>query len=160
MRRTDLPKLVDFAASLYGRYRDGDDKAIAAALKQAGADPVTIADLIAFIPLGFSRALLDESGVTFQPNYTVMNPETNEEASLPLAGEPAFAEAYALARRWREANMNGDLFTTIVTRSAEFRAINDALNNGSKLENLVASEPVILNSNWRPAGRKPWWKLW
>ena len=92
-----------------------------------------------------------------------------------VVGEPRFATdardpaAAALAARMVENREGGEDFVSVAVWSAEFSAVNQALNAGSNPADLVAGPPAIVDrgpSGDPPPARRPvhatrpWWKPW
>ena len=111
-------------------------------------------DAMRFIPLAFGREILGGMGVVLDDSYVRMSDGKLEERVL--ADEPFYRQAQTLVTAFA-----ADVFTTVAMQSAEFQAVNEALNAGAQPDGLVASPPVI---EWnRPAdspSSRPWWKFW
>lgn len=154
-------ELVQLAVTLFQQNQDAEDEYICELLDQSGVDKTQSDDLVTFVPLGFCRALFDGSGMHLPPNYTFINPITNEQASFPLADQPIFQEAYRVAECWAADDLDEALFFAVAARSAEFKAINKALEAGARPNLIILGEPVFSDKNWRPsAARQPWWRFW
>lgn len=107
-----------------------------------------------FVPLAFGREVLQGSGVQFSDTYVRVTGGVEEER--PLAGEPFFAEAQAMA-----SEIERDAVTTIAMQSSELQAVNAALNGGADLDGLVAGPPVIEWPAHLPAAPpRKWWQVW
>jgi hypothetical protein len=82
--------------------------------------------------------------------------------------EPVYKESLAYAAALIAEQKAGDEFISVVFRSSEFVAMNKAMNDGSRPEDLVSSPPVLLWDEETPdesgaaQQRQPKskWKFW
>ena len=117
------------------------------------------------MPLAFARAFVDDLGIEFRENYIRFDPQTNRRVSKKLMDEAVYREAFSYAFSLLAEKQTGDEFTAVVFRSSEFVAMNKAMNDGSRPEDLVSSPPVLLwdektDEQGKPAHSKPKWKFW
>jgi len=102
--------------------------------------PRSLAERVAaFIPLACGRALLAGTGVALADTYLVSR--NGEMVERPLAGEEVYRRVYADAVNGR---IPKPIFNVCAMRSSELDAVNQALNAGAAIENLVAGPPVLL----------------
>jgi hypothetical protein len=115
-----------------------DDGALRRELMTIGMSERDAQRLLAFVPLAFGRVLVDKLPIRFPETVIVIERGTERESRL--ADEPLFTLAIDLARR---GTLTRDQFSALALRSAEMRALNKALNAGSKPEDLLVSPPVV-----------------
>ena len=153
--QTPIQETVRLAVALLTQHPPLDDAGVVELLVQSGVALPTAHDLTAFVPLGFTRALLGTSGVTFQPTYVRIHPHTQTPTRYRLADEPIFVAAYALGQQMMAPGSDRAHFFAVAGRSAEMRALNQALHAGSKIEDLVCSEPMFLDHAAMPPPEQP-----
>ena len=146
-----------------------------------------VADLAyKFTQTAWARFFLDGMGITFSPDYYCFNSKGGLVETGQLVNQPYFAAAMRLAEKYKSSPGYKQLILT----SADVNAVNNALNAGSKPENLVTGpaalfmEPptpegmekakeIILSRAKSPelrppeiikepenAEKKQWWKFW
>jgi len=148
------------AAPVLAQYGQGDPQILLAGLLRAGLSNEQAHDAVRFIPLAFGRDVLDGAGVVFSDTYLrIAGPQSAGE-ERPLNDEPFFREALSLATLVA-TEIGFDAFNTVAMQSSEFQALNNALNAGAQLENLIASPPAMMYDTAAAAPAKPpWWKFW
>jgi hypothetical protein len=148
------------AAPVLAQYGQVDSQVLLARLLRAGLSKEQAHDAVRFIPLAFGRDVLDGVGVVFSDTYLRLAGAQSAEEERALNDEPFFREALSLAPLVA-AEIGFDAFNTVATQSSEFQALNNALNAGAEIENLVASPPVMLcDSTAAAPAKRPWWKFW
>jgi hypothetical protein len=153
------------------------------ALSQAGI-PDHLADrAYKFTQCAWGRVLLDGMGIRFSPDFLLFDKYGKVVESGRLADEPNFVVASRLADRHKGTPG----FRRLVLMSADFHAVNAALNAGSHPENLVMSpmaafieKPLLaalgrvqetladhcrkasntIATDMHPPKETPWWRFW
>jgi hypothetical protein len=92
-----------------------------------------------FTQAAWGRLLLDGMGIKFADDYYCLDGNGEVVDSGKLSAEPHFIAATRLARR--HSTQAG--FKRLAAMSADFHAVNQALNAGSRPENLL-SAPLVL----------------
>ncbi|HET7229677.1 MAG TPA: hypothetical protein VFJ16_06735 [Longimicrobium sp.] len=165
----DAQTAVERALPLFRTTEPNDWAALSGGLARAGLPGEMAGDVAALMPIAFGRELLDGMQIEFSPEYAVHTPGGEVRIAGQLADHPVFAAAAALASRMVERQEGGEDFVAVATWSAEFAAVNQALNAGSDVSDLVAGPPVITQASpaaapvtpSAPAAeRRPWWKVW
>lgn len=128
---------VGIAAFCAGEEPPSDDQ-VWERLTGAGVETWLAERLLIFLPMAYTRRLL--------PDVSYPDAMVAPNGRVTLAEEPVFVAAFDRARQ-----ASRDEFERIAVRSSTFAVINEALNSGSKLPDLVLNEPV-LNSDLEPAG--------
>jgi hypothetical protein len=160
----DAATAVERALPLFSAIEPNEWKALRSALRKAGLPAELAADVAAFMPIAFGRALLDGMGVDFSDRYVAQDAGGRMSMGGTLADHPVYAAAAAHARRMIERQEGGDAFVGVAVWSTEFAAVNQALHAGSNPADLVVSPPILLRDEPEAAdpggARKPWWKVW
>src|SRR5262249_29701555 len=106
-----------------------------------GATPREATRLYSFVTLAFGRELIGRLGATTSDRFVLREPD-GRQTEQPLASEPLFMQAVALARSRNQ--LSKDQFSCIAMQSSEIAAVNQALHNGSHAADLVLPAPMIL----------------
>lgn len=143
---------VKIALPVFAAYKDSDWEVLGQALKNANI-PHSLADkLLEFMPLAFGRVFLEGMNIQFETFYLRYDPATKREQRRKLNDEPVYTESHWAASEIVAANAAGEAFQAVVFRSSEVHAVNNALNGGSKPENLLMSPPVLM---WKSEDENP-----
>ncbi len=105
-----------------------------------GATPRQATLLYSFLTLAFGRKIIEGPGVNTSGDFLLCEPD-GRRTGRTLASEPLFLQAATLAQS--HSQLSKDQFISIAMQSSEVRAVNEALNNGSRAVDLVLSSPVI-----------------
>ncbi len=152
------------------------DDFIANELRKRGYNGEHVAEAIQLIPIAFARQFLNGMGIDFSEQYWILSPNGSIEKQGLLTENSLYSEALKLAPGF----MAKPVIECIVFRSSEAHAINGAMNNGSKAENLKLAPICLFNGKPTELGiskaeseiqnflkassskkhQKPWWKLW
>ncbi len=139
-----------------------------------------------FTQIAWGRVFLDGMGINFSPDYYCFNSAGDLIEAGKLVNQPYFAAAMELAKKY----MSSPGFKQMILTNADVKAVNSALNAGSKPENLVTGPAALFIESPTPEGmekaqqlilerakspdmpppeiikmpepavRKPWWKFW
>ena len=157
---------VELAVPVFHAHKNSTWKTLGEALQEAGI-PKTISNrLLEFMPLAFARVFLDGLGIEFGDYYVRFDSKTNRKISKKLVDEPVYRESFAFASSLIAEQKGGDELISIVSRSSEFVAMNKAMNDGSRPEDLVSLPPVLLwdeeteNQTDAAGQTKSKWKFW
>jgi hypothetical protein len=154
------------------------DAAIVGAMEQRGC-PVDLAiEATRYAPIAFARQFLDGMGIMFSDEFLVLSSKGEIEERGTLSSHPLYQEALRVA----PSIMSKQLINTVIFRSSEANAVNNALNAGSKPENLRLAPVLIFNGQPTEEGlleaqrlttsflqakptaktntAKQWWRLW
>jgi hypothetical protein len=147
-------------------------------LESAGFDTDLVHEVLTVVPIAFGRVVVGALGLTFSPYFTRINRE-GETQTLKLMQQPVFARSTVLSAEML-ASPHRETVKAMGLTSGEVRAINRALQAGSKPQDLVLAPPLIvapgtdqsaidqaikrLQQHLRPPPAskpaKPWWRLW
>jgi hypothetical protein len=136
-------------------------------LEAAGIPAALAAEVIEFLPLALARAMLDGMGIRFEDYYVRQTARGHVIGQKPLMEEPVFREGLAIAN---ELSGAGEAFIVVAGWSAEYQAINKALNSGSRPEDLQCAPPIVFAEHDGRAvddtpddaepRAKAWWQFW
>jgi hypothetical protein len=107
------------------------DEAVWERLTGAGVEPWLAERLLIFLPMAYTRRLL--------PDVSYPDGLVAPGGRVILSAEPVFVAALGRAQRADRGEVE-----RIALRSSEFNAINNALNAGSELSDLMLSETVLV----------------
>jgi hypothetical protein len=110
--------------------------------------------LVTFIPLACARFWLAGSPLRFTPTYLQSDESGNAAQRKSFERNSIFRESYRQAQQLIGAEDSNDKLLTIASRSPEFQAINAALHDGARLEDLELAEPIVAfdDVHFSPAG--------
>jgi len=131
MQTGAMDERLAWAITAYMSNPDASDADVADLLVRNGVPSGVATRAVAFLPLAFGRRLL--RGLITIPDAFVV-----DGREVPLASEPLYAIAEALAEHAGREHIE-----RIGLRSGEFNAVNQALNAGSKPEDLVLGAPYL-----------------
>jgi len=160
---THIRTYIDYVIA----HPQAEDETILDALLKSGMAQYRIFELLIWVPMAFGRAVLERPELQLPATYQLMSADGQSFTHRSLVDEPVYVEALRLAAVLTREGFARNDFLAIAGRSSEFKAVNEALLNGSELKNLVASEPVISfpDDSLEPSStakqtKRPWWKLW
>ena len=159
----DIEAAVALAVTLFQEHPGADDNQIEGELVARGVEPGLATRLIQFLPIAFCRVLLRPQGVRFPDHYVVMGPGGTLVGEYPLEQEPVYVQATVAARREVEAGRGGEPFLSIAGRSAAFHSVMDLVRNGSRLDKILCSPPILqapATSGSQAAARDGWRWPW
>jgi hypothetical protein len=139
----DLSEAVEIAVALIQADPAADDAALVRDLVNCGVAEDTAVRLVQFVPIAFTRFLYRASGARFADEYVVLGPDHRAAARRPVAGEPAFREAWAHCERAAAGGAGDGYFEATAARSGGYRAIQELIGRGLGLAGIVTSPPVL-----------------
>ena len=139
-----VTKLAEIAAARPELSEDG----LYEALTAAGVPPELADRAYKFTQIAWGRTFLGGLGVRFSRHYLCFDAEGAVVESGELSEEPCFAAA----TRALELFYRTPAFQRLALTSADVHAVNNALNAGSKPENLVTAPAFVFLAAPTPAG--------
>jgi hypothetical protein len=126
----DREKIKD-VLSVFLELRESDDSAISDKLKSQGLSLQDAERVSAFLPSAFCRiALSHKFDLGFPDSYKV----EGQEGEYLYKDEPIYKLGIEIASDiYHNEPELGEIFNSIVTRSAEFNTVNNALNDGADI---------------------------
>jgi hypothetical protein len=165
----DVPMEIEIshAVAIIRKSPNVGDEGIYRALVEAGFEQRLAARLVEFLPAAYCRVLFEQAGPRFSDTFQRRCRDGTISPPSLLASEPVWMAALEYARREVEKGISREDKLNVAGRSADFHAINDLLNGGSKLENVVLT-PVVFQwpekrldgEGTRATFSKQWWMPW
>ncbi|HTD56433.1 MAG TPA: hypothetical protein VK670_13675 [Silvibacterium sp.] len=130
---------ISLAVSNLRRFPHLSNDQIFWKLVGSGVDKRRAARLVEFVPVAYSRLLLGKLGVRFSNSFqrAISTGMLSEKQSL--SSDPVWHEVVRFATADVEQGIAKNDLLAIAGRSAEFDAVNQLLNNGSRATDLVLS---------------------
>jgi hypothetical protein len=164
-----IVEAIKIALPVFAEHKDSDWEVLETALISAGVPASLTGKLLEFMPLAFGRVFLDGLGIKFEDYYVRYDAQINRKKEKKLADEPVYTESFWAASQIIARQAAGEAFNAVAFRSSEFLAVNNALNAGSKPEDLITAPPHLLwnsedseepNSSESQKPKKKWqfWK--
>jgi hypothetical protein len=154
MQRSDVLRAIDIITL----NKECDDRGLVGALTRAGFSKLEAEQLVTFVPLAFSRPVLERLGVSNIPeSFTVMTRE-GRWIHMSLASQPVYVLAASIIGDPQTmASMSNTAYKHLVTRCHMLNAANHALNVGEDLADTAVA--VALNNlSAEDLGYLPWWR--
>jgi len=138
-----MDESLSAAVAAFREFRDLDDIDMYRRFVGMGAEPRFAARLVEFVPMAYGRLLLSPSRVRFSDSFQRRLSDGNVSEPRPLTSEPVWNAALEFASREVKSGLSVDDFLFLAARSAEFQGVNQMLNQGSKLENIACTSPLL-----------------
>ncbi|HWE98021.1 MAG TPA: hypothetical protein VG269_29010 [Tepidisphaeraceae bacterium] len=110
-------------------------------LGEGGFDPDVIHRIASFAPLAFCRVVFGDIGVKYSTEFKWITKEGTCQ-TLKYMREPAFARSLVLMRDLFDAGF-GEAVKGLAMYSSTFNVVSQALNSGSKPQDLLISPAII-----------------
>jgi len=121
-----------------------DDTALSAALVRNGFSKREADLLIAFVPLAFSRPVLEDLGVAHFAETVSAQTAKGTWIEVPLTSQPIYVAALEIAREHRRAGLiRNEAFKVIALRSEQLSAASNALNAGADLKGASIASAFV-----------------
>jgi hypothetical protein len=153
MLRNDVLRAIDIMAL----HDDSDDAQLVRVLAEAGFSKLDAEQLVSFVPLAFSRPVLERMGVTDIPESFSVMTRTGRWVEMPLSDQPVYVLAASIiGDPHMMAVMSNKTFKRLVKRCPMVNAADGLLNAGQDFSE--AAMPVALsNLSAEEIGYLPWW---
>lgn len=132
--RENVRQHIQSAVEIFRAHPDADADEILQLITDSGLEQPLAIQLLLFVPLAYGRVMLSDKDILFPSTYLCLG----KPAKRRLDALPLWAEALEYAKQDREP------FFPIAGRSSEVRAVNDAMRDGEKLEDLIFTPPGFL----------------
>jgi hypothetical protein len=154
MLRNDVLRAIDIMAPHY----DCDDAQLVRVLAEAGFSKLDAEQLVTFVPLAFSRPVLERMGVTDLPESFSVMTRAGRWVQMSLAEQPVYVLAASIiGDSDTMAAMSNATFKHLVKRCPMANAADGLLNAGQDFSE--AAMPVALsNLTAEDLGYLPWWR--
>jgi hypothetical protein len=144
-----MNEAITSAVAIFRNSPQLDDESAFRALLKLGIERSLAARIVEFLPMAYCRVLFLNSGVQFSKSFTrAASPLKVQSLSL----EPVWVPFLAYAESEIGAGSRRDELLMVAGRSAEFHAINQLLDKGAELKNLVLTPTSLRWSENGPEG--------
>ena len=134
-----VAKIEQAAAIFESNPSKKSDEIIDMLIKKLGNEAIAI-DLFRFLPIAYCRMMIRD--VNF-PNAYMIRESDGSHSEHKLMDNALYVEVDRFVIRKFIGQVSQENIMSVLNYSAEFQAINTALYNGSKLEDLVLAPPVF-----------------
>lgn len=138
---TDLTALTHSVISLFEANPGYDHIQLIDLIKTYHPSEDLAMALYRFIPMAYCRLFIPEPA--YSDEYVVYK-STSNQTTYRLSEDQIYAIVLAISNERLNQAASSDAVLSILYHSADFKAINDALKNGSDLKNLVCSPSYFL----------------
>lgn len=135
---------IVLAAEVIAATWDAGEDGQVAALRWNGFDEGQARRLLAFLPIAFSRPILEELGVVdFDPNVTVSGPD-GAFLNAKLMRQPEYVQGLKVARDHRSRGvMDHEVYKLIAFSSADLNAVDNALNEKADVTGATIATSLL-----------------
>lgn len=135
---------IVLAAEVIAETWDAGEDAQIAALRRSGFDEGQARRLLAFLPIAFSRPILEELGVVdFDPDVTASGPD-GALLRVKLMRQPEYVQGLKVARDHRHKGvMDHEVYKLIASGSADLDAVDNALNEGADVAGATIATSLL-----------------
>lgn len=138
----DLAAIINQAISVFGANPGADQNQLIDSIKAfCGNEPLAVA-LYRFIPIAYCRLFIPEP--VYPDEFVVVVDQNATQLTFSFSADRVYTAVLAESRKRLDGLEKQDDLWAIFYHSADFRAINDALNHGAQLTNLVCSPTYFL----------------
>ena len=138
---TDLRDLINDTISVFENNPGHDHNQLIDLIKTYRNDEDLAMALYRFIPIAYCRLFIPEP--TYSDEYIVYRSE-KDNTTFFLSTDTVYQAVLRESRTRLATTTAPDAVMSVLYHSADFKAINEALNNGSELTNLVCSPAYFL----------------
>ena len=131
------------AVALLRNAQDADDLGVFKTLVAHGIESSIAARLVIFLPMVYCRLLLAKSGARFSERFKTVLPDGTTSVERLLVDEVPWNEAMDFAKSEIAGGIDGQAVLAVAQRSAEFSAVNQVVERGSKLEDIRFTASIL-----------------
>jgi hypothetical protein len=155
----ELKEAVAKSIEVFRDNKNQDDDGIIQKLIELGIEESLANRLVNFVTSAFCRAMYEDSDLTFQHFYVFFDSRKRTSEPQLLIDEPVFVEAYKIAKAELGKTGKDESYLTIASRDAEYKVIQQFIENGSDLKNVELAPMYIYNPSYFYSTKK-WWQIW
>ena len=138
----EIRQVIERALRFFPEHKQSSNEELVDALVSGGIAEEIAWKILTFTPLAFCRVMFKSSGIHFSATY-IQRKNLNLEEEKYFNDELFFGESITIAES-KVGGTSGDYWLSIAGRSAEFQAINSLLIQGSRLENIRLTKPIVI----------------
>lgn len=137
-------RLLEAIGIMGGGQAGAQDGEIIHALTHAGFTQLEADLLMAFVPLAFSRPIMEELGVAHFVDTVSAKNRSGEWTEVPLASQVVYQAALLFAREHRRVGLiDNDVFKVLALRCSQLAAVSNALNAGADVRGATVATALI-----------------
>jgi hypothetical protein len=144
-----LKSVISKTVAIFRESPDASDDDIYRKVIAASVEPKHAARLVEFLPMAYCRLILASTGTRFSVMFRRRQHDGSLSHEQTLASEPLWSEIMSFAKAEQAASKD---LLAIASHSAEFDAVNQLVNRGSKPEDIALSTTVLM---WPEEGPTP-----
>ena len=129
-----MNEAITSAVAIFRNSPQLDDESVFRALLKLGIERSLAARIVEFLPMAYCRVLFLNSGVQFSKSFTRAASPLKVQS---LSWEPVWVFFLAYAEFEIRGGVARNELLMVAGRGAEFHAINQLLDKGSELKNVV-----------------------
>jgi hypothetical protein len=138
---SEIQQLISKAVDIFRRSPGLEESEIFQSFLTLGMDRKTAARLVVFLPMAYCYQMLPQ--VSFPGTFHLRLGDGHISEERLLSSEPLWVEVVEFVRADIKRGLSRNDILFVAGRSAEFRAINQLLEGGSKLEDIRLMSPVL-----------------
>lgn len=131
------------AVAIFREFPNASNEEILSKLLAAGTDRPTASRLVEFLPMAYCRVVLSESGINFSDRFQRRLADGRLSPQQRLDSEPLWSETLSFAWSEKRSAVSGKSLLAIAAHGAEFDAVNQLANQGSKLNDITLVPSVF-----------------
>jgi len=139
-----MKSVISRGVDIFRKSPDASDDDIYRKTIAAGIESKHAARLVEFLPMAYCRLILSGRGTRFSVMFRRRQHDGSLSHEQALSSEPLWAEIMSFASAEQAAGAAGRDLLAIASHSAEFDAVNQLLNRGSKPEDIALSTAVLV----------------
>lgn len=128
------------AIPIMARLDSGDELAVEKELIAAGFTEAEAFRLAVFVPMAFSRPILEKLGISDFSPWVAISDADGRSGKVRLSDQPEYVAALSLARA---GEIDSNDYREIAQRSAEINMVNRALRAGEEVEGSSVASALI-----------------
>jgi len=137
-------RLLEAIGIMGGAQAGAQDREILFALTHAGFTQREADLLMAFVPLAFSRPILEELGVAHFVDTVSAKNRSGEWIQVPLASQAVYQAALTFAREHRRVGLiDNEVFKVWALRCSQLAAVSNALDAGAEVRGATVATALI-----------------
>jgi hypothetical protein len=140
---------ISGAVAAFREFPNASDDEILDKLLAAGVDRSTASRLVEFLPMAYCRVVLADSGIKFSERFQRKLADGKLSAERELDSDPLWAATLSFAWAEKRSGVGGKSLLAVAAHSAEFDAVNQLANQGTKLNAIVLAPTVF---QWQENG--------
>jgi hypothetical protein len=143
MTKTTIDDILRRAVAIIRRMPELEDGQLMTLLVAEGISAPLASSCVAFVPLVYGRLLLANKGIHFSDSFQRQLPGGGHSTPMFFTSEPVWNAAESFARAEVEGGLSPKDLLAVALRSAEVHAVDALLEQGSKLQDIHLTSPLL-----------------